>query len=114
MAYINHLDLATLSDLFADNLRAWEGEEDSVKQEHLELIERLQDFERKLAGISENTADDALIEEARSIFQKGWGEFSDEIEIDDFAVGVSRADDGTWVNAWVWVPKETGDDEESD
>lgn len=113
MAYINHQDLAALSDLFAENLTAWEGEEDSVKEEHAELIQRLQDFERKLADVSTNTADDELIEKARSIFQKGWGPFADEIEIDDFAVGVSRADDGTWVNAWVWVPnEETGEDEE--
>lgn len=27
----------------------------------------------------------------------------DELEIDDAAL-VSRADDGYWVQAWVWVP----------
>lgn len=30
---------------------------------------------------------------------------SDDIEIDDDA-GTSSADDGTWVQAWVWLPKE--------
>jgi hypothetical protein len=29
---------------------------------------------------------------------------TDEIEIDDDA-GTSPSDDGTWVQAWVWVPK---------
>lgn len=110
MAYINHQDLATLSDLFADNLTAWEGEEDSVKQEHAELIQRLQDFDRKLAEVSENTADDELLDRAREKYTMG---SSNDIEIDDESVGVSRADDGTWVNAWVWVPNETsGEDEE--
>lgn len=30
------------TDLWDDNLTAWEGEEGSVKEEHSELIERLQ------------------------------------------------------------------------
>lgn len=38
---------AELQDLFADNLEAWEGEEDSVKEEHADLIERLRNFELK-------------------------------------------------------------------
>lgn len=36
-----------LSDLLAENLSAWEGEEDSVQEEHADLIERLQKFELK-------------------------------------------------------------------
>ena len=47
MAYINHRDLALLNELLDDNLTAWEGEEDSVKSEHRELIDRLQGFELK-------------------------------------------------------------------
>lgn len=35
-----------LEELLADNLRAWEGEEDSVQEEHKELIDRL-----RVAGI---------------------------------------------------------------
>lgn len=30
---------------------------------------------------------------------------SDEVEIDDNPL-VSVTDDGVWVNAWVWVPRE--------
>lgn len=29
---------------------------------------------------------------------------SDEIEIDDEGAGTSPGEDGTWVQAWVWVP----------
>lgn len=43
-------------------------------------------------------ADPALISEAQNLF--GF----DEIEIDDDA-GTSESDSGTWVQAWVYVPK---------
>lgn len=33
----------------------------------------------------------------------------DELEIDDNA-GISRGDDGYWVQAWVWVPAQEDDD----
>lgn len=33
----------------------------------------------------------------------------DELEIDDNA-GISQADDGYWVQAWVWVPESKDDD----
>lgn len=39
--------LVELQYLLADNLEAWEGEEDSVQEEHADLIERLQKFELK-------------------------------------------------------------------
>lgn len=29
-----------------------------------------------------------------------------DIEVDDFEVASSEADDGTWVAGWLWVPKE--------
>lgn len=97
MAYINHVDLAELNDLLNANLTAWEGEEDSVKDEHADLIERLYAFDKKLEAIN-NVAEEPLLERARSKYA------TDELEIDDQAVGVSEGDDGTWVNAWVWVP----------
>lgn len=37
---------------------------------------------------------------------------TDEIEIDDDA-GTSASDEGTWVQAWVYVPNPEEDDEES-
>lgn len=106
MAYINHVDLETLNALLADNLAAWEGEEDSVMAEHAELIERLRKFDDTLININE-VADEGLRSEAAALYA------SDEIEIDDQAVGVSHADDGSWVNAWVWVPHDD-DEEDSD
>lgn len=111
MAYINHKDLEALNALLADNLIAWEGEEDSVKEEHAELIERLQQLD--LSAVNDH-ADEDLIERARSIYQAGHGPFADEIEIDDYAVGVSRGDDGTWVNAWVWVRNDDDEDDYDD
>lgn len=38
---------------------------------------------------------------------------ADDIEIDD-QPGTSRADDGTWVAAWVWIPDPEGDDDAAD
>ena len=43
-----------------------------------------------------------LIEKARRLYQ--WGS-DDNIEIDDEAE-TSEADEGIWVQAWVWVPKD--------
>ncbi len=38
---------------------------------------------------------------------------TDDVEVDDVAY-VSRADDGCWVSAWVWVAySDTGDDDEA-
>ena len=105
MAYINHQDLATLNELLSDNLTAWEGEEDSVKEEHADLIERLKAFDEKMVQINE-VADEGLCDEARALYG------SDEIEVDDQSVGVSHADDGSWVNAWLWVPNAEEDEDE--
>lgn len=104
MAYINHQDLALLNELLNDNLTAWEGEENSVKSEHRDIIKRLREFDEKHLPMINSLATQEECDKAREIFCKGWGEFADEIEIDDQANGVSRADDGVWVNAWVWVP----------
>ena len=41
---VQHVEL---KGLLVDNLEAWEGEEDSVQEEHADLIERLQKFELK-------------------------------------------------------------------
>jgi hypothetical protein len=47
-------------------------------------------------------ADPILIEQARQRYQYG---SDDNIEIDDEAE-TSEADEGIWVQAWVWVPKD--------
>lgn len=40
-----------------------------------------------------------LVKEARKLYER-----VDEIEIDDNA-DERKCDEGTWVQAWVWVPK---------
>lgn len=52
------------------------------------------------ACLPDNLATPAEIAEAREMYG------SDEINIDEGA-RASRADDGTWVAAWVWVPYQT-------
>lgn len=39
------------------------------------------------------------IEQARAVYQ------NDDVQIDDDAL-TSHTDDGVWVQAWVWLPKE--------
>ena len=45
------------------------------------------------------------IDEARAMYA------DDDINIDDGAKA-SRADEGVWVAAWVWVPNDTPEDDE--
>lgn len=47
MPYIEPSLFEKLTDLLDDNLTAWEGEENSVRGEHCELIDKLQRFELK-------------------------------------------------------------------
>ena len=54
---------------------------------------------------SEKTfASNEQIEEARAVYG------SDEVEIDDVAL-TSVSDEGVWVQAWVWLPKDEDGDE---
>ncbi len=39
---------------------------------------------------------------------------SDVLEIDDEGAGITPADGGTWVQAWVWVPDGEEQDEEAE
>lgn len=58
-------------------------------------------------------ADSALRDAAEHRIMYEW-RATDEIEIDDDA-GTSPGDDaGTWVQAWVWVPRAEDDDEDED
>lgn len=63
----------------ADHLRAWN--------------------ELKQARAETTFADDKEIARARDQYAFG----SDDVKIDDGAL-TSQADDGTWVQAWVWLP----------
>ncbi len=55
--------------------------------------------------LSESNPD--IIEQARDMYA------NDELQIDDSPV-LAPADDGTWVSAWVWVPKEDGQQAEAE
>lgn len=48
-------------------------------------------------------ADDYAVEIARE-------ETNDDLEIDDMPIQ-SKADDGTWVSAWIWVPNKEVEEE---
>jgi hypothetical protein len=45
----------------------------------------------------------AVLEEARALYQ------TEDVEIDDTGVRMLETDDGTWVSAWVFVPKGEGE-----
>ncbi len=76
----------------------------------------LQEVSKLMADATAAAASPGLADLAREIHG------SDEIEIDDEGAGTSPADDGTWVQAWVWVDRaalidaglEDPDEEEDD
>ena len=51
--------------------------------------------------IDDAEADESLVVAARQCVE----DLGDDCEFDDWAIA-SRTDDGAWVNAWIWVPKE--------
>lgn len=61
-------------------------------------------IERTLEEYRESQADEELIARAKELYQ------NDDCEVDTGAL-TSEADDGIWVQAWVWVPNK---DTESD
>jgi len=75
----------------ADQLRQWQKwvEEDPE--------EALRAMEAKIDGLG--SAGPELVQMAREQYAEG---SSDNIEIDDDA-GFSATDNGTWVQAWVWL-----------
>lgn len=75
-------------------------------EQPLDLLNTLQDkLDRFTRSLNDPLASPELIAEAR----KQYG--SDDLEIDDFNVKVSRADDGVWVAAWVWIANEHEEEE---
>lgn len=79
----------------------------------LEIIKRAltlqEEWDKALEVIAKLDEHKATIEEIAAA-QELHG--SDEVEIDDDAM-TSHGDDGTWVQAWVWIPK-VSDDVEDD
>ncbi len=84
------LDLTTAAramlDAFGGNTPDW-------------LTEEAKALEAALEAVNDAASTQLERSDARSIHA------SDEIEIDSDALA-SRADDGTWVGAWVWVPRD--------
>lgn len=84
---------------------------DGLKQ----ILEGKPEFKCLLSNIKEEEAalkneDRAyLLAEARHLY----ADHTDDVEIDDDAQ-LSETDDGTWVQAWVWVYREENDVEEED
>jgi hypothetical protein len=77
-------------------------EDDPLQEGILELLTSLRD------AIAQTTpAEPDEIVAAREMYA------DDDIQIDDDAAA-SRADDGVWVSAWVWVPNEEEDDHRLD
>lgn len=79
---------------------------------NLDLVAKQYPLVRELEKqISDDLLDadevDELIEKARELHCKGSDE---DIEIDDDAA-LSRADDGTWVGGWLWVPRPEDEDD---
>ena len=54
----------------------------------------------------DNAVDTELLQKARELYHE-----DGTIEIDDNAQ-ISVGDEGTWVQAWVYVPHEEGEDDE--
>jgi hypothetical protein len=70
-----------------------------------DLVDALTDL--RDAYVNTTVADGGLIEAARDRYALG---SSDNIEIDDGAL-TSIGDEGTWVQAWVWMEHEDDEDD---
>jgi uncharacterized protein YgfB (UPF0149 family) len=80
MPFISDAKLAELTELLDDNLTAWEGEEDSVKEEHEELITRLENFELQIVDDFDEAmrrADRLIQWMSKFIGQMAPGQYSD-------------------------------------
>jgi hypothetical protein len=63
---------------------------------------------RELAERIDNSwAEDRLVEAAKRRVE----DLGDDCEFDEWSVA-SKTDDGAWVNAWIWVPKQEEEGEE--
>ena len=98
-----------------EQLKAWaslirEGRLAGVPEGLEEVAQSLQgtgEYQRE-GKLGDEELEQALIEEARELYAHG---SDDNIEIDEGAQ-FSDVEDGTWVQAWVWVPKK--DEEETE
>jgi hypothetical protein len=86
----------------------------SAIEMHPDVREVLQSAADAITHVANGRATDDEIEAARDEYAVG---SDNNVEIDDDA-GTSRADDGTWVQAWVWLRNteeealEIGEDEQ--
>ena len=78
----------------------------SVVQKQLEkLIEKGLVFSDCIAAFGVNATTTPVVQQARDIYA------SDDVNIDTETV-LSEGNDGTWVLAWVFVPTDSGDEDE--
>lgn len=73
-----------------------------------EIGKQFEELKRSRAVMTFATPEE--IEEARDKYALG---SDDDIEVDDGAL-TSQADNGTWVQAWVWLRKEEDEEDEED
>lgn len=89
MPYLNHEDFAAVHAAL-ETIRTGS----SVNPpDHMTLLGAIELMDKAKAGV----ASPGLRELANDLYG------TDEVEIDDEGVGTSASDEGTWVQAWVWV-----------
>jgi len=87
MPYLNHIDYAKVRAAMESGLMFFAGADSAQLAEALTLLDNAQDA----------VASPGLRELAHEIHG------TDEVEIDDEGAGTSEADEGIWVQAWVWI-----------
>lgn len=88
MPFLSHIDYAKVRAAMESGSMFFAGADAGELFEALTLLDKAQDA----------VASPGLRELANDIHG------SDEVEIDDEGAGTSEADEGIWVQAWVWVP----------
>lgn len=91
MPYLNHIDYAKVRAAMESGLMFFAGADSAQLSEALTLLDKAQDA----------VASPGLRELANELHG------TDECEIDDEGAGTSEADEGIWVQAWVWVPHDS-------
>lgn len=97
MPYLNHPDF---TEAHAAIAAAMDALSPSRNNEESDAYDLLNAAHIKMGKAIEGVASPEL----RNLAEELHG--SNKIEIDDDGVGTSSSDDGTWVQAWVWVSRE--------
>lgn len=95
MAYLNNDDFATILNAIGELAR---------NRQHLDLHADDQAMLDNAWELMTNANAAVASPGLRDLADELYGD--DECEIDDEGAGTSSSDDGTWVQAWVWVSKE--------